>query len=58
MNKFCLKDSITDKDFMIHVLNNFPEDYNVILNGLENCHPATGNKVLTIHVIHKKMNHW
>ena len=46
--------SISDKDFMIQVLNNFPEDYDKILNGLENCLTATGDYALTTDLIHKK----
>ena len=42
---------------MIHVLNNLPKDYDVILNGLNNCLTATGDDVFTINVIPKKMNH-
>ena len=53
MNEFGQKGGITDKDFMIHVLNNLPKVYNVILNGLENCLIATGDDMLTIDVIHK-----
>ena len=37
MNEFDLKNIVTDKDFMIHVLNNMPEEYYVMLDGLENC---------------------
>ena len=35
VNEFGLKGSMNDKDFMIHVLYNFPKEYDVILNGLE-----------------------
>ena len=38
---------------MIHVLNNLLED----LNGLENCFMMTGEDVLTINMILKKLNH-
>ena len=48
MNKFGKKAYIPDEDFVIHVFNNFPEDYNVILNGPENHLMATGDNVLTI----------
>ena len=43
---------------MIHVLNNLPEDFNVILDGLENHLMMTGDDALTINVICKKFNHW
>ena len=57
MTKFGQKGNITDKDFMIHILNNLPEDNDVILNGLENCLMATRDKALTVDVIHEKLNH-
>ena len=41
---------------MIHVLNNLPKEYDVILNGLENCLMATGDDALTIDLICKKLN--
>ena len=41
---------------MIHVLNNLPKEYDVILNGLENCIPATGDDALTIDLIFRKLN--
>ena len=50
MNEFGQKGKISDKDFM-------PEGYDVILNGLENHLTATGDDMLTIDVIHKKLNH-
>ena len=50
MNEFNLKGSI-DKDFMIHVLNNLPKEYYVILDGLENCLTAIGDNALTIDMI-------
>ena len=58
MNEFRQKGSVSDEDFMIHVLNNFPKDYDVILNGLEICLTVTENDALTIDVICKKLNHW
>ena len=36
-NEFGQKGSVSDKDFMIHDLNNLPEEYDVILDGNENC---------------------
>ena len=57
MDKIRLKGSITDKDFMIHILNNLHQDYDVILHGLENHLTATRDDVLAIDVICEKMNH-
>ena len=34
------------------------KDYNVILDWLENFLKATGDNVLIIDMIHKKLNHW
>ena len=53
MNEFIQKSNITDKDFIIHVLNNLPE----VLDGLENCLTTTRANVLTIDVIREKLNH-
>ena len=57
MNEFGQKDSVSDEDFRIHVLNNLPKEYDVILNGLENHLMATGDDVLTIDSIRKQLNH-
>ena len=51
MNEFRLKVSISEKDFMINVLNNLPEEYDVILDVLKNCLTASGDNVLTIYII-------
>ena len=56
MNEFSHKGNVSDEDFMIHVLNNLPKEYDVILNGLENCLMATGDDALTIDLICKKLN--
>ena len=39
---------------MIHILNNLPKDYNMILDGLENRLTATGDNMLTIDLIKTK----
>ena len=57
INKFGLKGKITDEDFMIHVLNNFPKKNNVILNGFMNHLTSSGDDTLTIKVICRKLNH-
>ena len=59
LNEFELKGSISDgdfmmnklsssNDFMIDVLNNLPEKYGVILDGLENHLTSRGNDASTI----------
>ena len=57
MNEFKQKGNVSDEDFMIHVLNNLPEEYDVILDGLENHLTATRDDALTIDSIRKKFNH-
>ena len=56
MTAFGQKGNVSDEDFMIHVLNNLPEEYDVILDGLENRLTATGENALTIDLIRKKLN--
>ena len=57
MNEFSQKVNLSDEDFMINVLNNFPKEYNVILNGFENLLMATGDDALTINSIREKLNY-
>ena len=42
---------------MVHVLNNLPVEYDVILDRLENHLTSTGDDALTIDSIHEKLNH-
>ena len=57
MSEFSQKGSVSDEDFMINVLNNFPKEYNVILDGLENHLTATGENALNIDLFREKLNH-
>ena len=57
MSKFRLKGSISDEDFMIHILNNLPEEYDAILDGLEYHLMSHWDNGLITGVIHKKLNH-
>ena len=43
MNEFGQKGYVSGKDFMIHILNNFPKKCDAILDGLENCITTTGD---------------
>ena len=43
---------------MIPVVNNFPKEYDGILDGLENCLVASEDNALTIEVIREKLNCW
>ena len=57
MNEFGQKGNVSDEDFMIHVLNNLSDEYDVILDGLKNCLTLIGDDALTIDLIHEKLNH-
>ena len=54
MNESGQKGSITDEDFMIHVLNNLSKDYDVILNELNNHVTVPMDDALTINMICEK----
>ena len=58
VNKLGCKGSISNEDFMIHTLNNLPEEYDVILNGLKNSPMSSGTDALMIEIIQEKLNHW
>ena len=55
MNESGQKGNMRNEDFMIHFLNYLPEDYDVFFDGLENCLTATGDNVLTIDMVCKKL---
>ena len=57
MSKFGFKDNITDEDFIIHMINSLPKEYNVILNGIENCLSSSRDNALAIEVTCDKLNH-
>ena len=57
MSKFGIKSSITDKIFMIHVLNNLPKEYNMILDGLEHYLTLSWVDAWTIEDLCKNLNH-
>ena len=57
MSKFRLKVIISDEDFIVHILNNLPKEYDVILDGLKNRLTVSGNDVFIIDIICKKLNH-
>ena len=57
INKFGDKGNVSDEYFIIHLLNNLPKEYGIILNGLENHLTLTGDDALTIDSIHEKLNH-
>ena len=57
MNEFGQKGSITEEDFMIPILNNLPEDNDVILDRLKNQFTMIRDNTLAISMIHKNLNH-
>ena len=42
---------------MIHLLNNLPKEYDIILDGPKNDLTPSGNDILAIEVIREKLNH-
>ena len=52
MNEF----DVSDKDFNIHVLNDLPKEYDVILDLIENLLTLSGINTLTTEVIKEKLN--
>ena len=57
MSEFKHRGNLTDENFMIHVLNNLPQEYDVILDRLENHLTLSSNDALMIEVIKGKLNH-
>ena len=58
MSKLGLISNMTDEGFMIHVLNNLPKEYDVILDGLENYLTSSSEDALTIEALCEKLCHW
>ena len=58
MDKISLSAKMTDQDFMIHVLNNLPVEYDVVLDGMESrlMLPDGDTNKLTIEDIRDKLN--
>ena len=58
MDKISLSARMTDQDFMIHVLNNLPVEYDVVLDGMESrlMLPDEDANKLTIEDIRAKLN--
>ena len=57
MNELGLKGNMSDEDIMIHVLNNLPEVYDVILDGLVNHLTPSDDNASMIEVIREKLSH-
>jgi hypothetical protein len=58
MDSISLSSKMNDQDFMIHILNNLPESYDVILDGMESRFmlPDSDPSKLTIENIRDKLN--
>ena len=57
MTKFGLWLRITEEGFMINVLNDLPEAYDIVSNGFENRLTSSGPSALTIEIICKNLSH-
>ena len=56
MDEIGLAGKMSDMEFMIHVLNNVSEEYDVVLDSLESCLVSTGEDKLTIEAFREKLN--
>ena len=50
------KMDISDQDFLLHILNNLPKEYDVVLDGLESQLDETGDKALTLVMVCEKLS--
>ena len=48
--------AISERDFIVNILNNLPSKYDVVLDGLESRLTKTGQDALTIEYIQDKLN--
>ena len=48
--------AISDRDFLLHILNNFSKEYDFVLDGLEIRLDETGDKALTLEMVCKKLS--
>ena len=58
MEEIGILGKLLDDDFMIHVLNNLPKEYDVVVDNLESKLCDEGNSKLTIEQIREKLNGW
>ena len=56
MDKNGLVGRMSDMELMIHVLNNLPEKYDVVLDSLETHLLSTGEDKLTFEALQEKLN--
>ena len=48
--------AISNRDFLLHILNNFSKEYDFVLDGLEIRLDETGDKALTLEMVCKKLS--
>ena len=48
--------AISEKDLMVKVINNLPEEYDVVVDGLENKLSLSGDEALTVEKMRDKLN--
>ena len=58
MEEIGISGKLSDDNFMIHVLNNLPKKYDVVVDNLESKLCDKGNSKLTIEQIREKLNGW
>ncbi len=56
MDEIELVGRMSDMEFMIHVLNNLPEEYDVVMDSLKNRLVSTGEDRLTLESLREKLN--
>ena len=56
MNEIGLVRGMSDMEVMIHVLNNLPEEYDVVLDSLETHIVSTGEDKLALKALQEKLN--
>ncbi len=56
MDEIGLVGRMSDMEFMIHVLNILPEEYDVVLDRLETCLVSTGEYRLRLESLREKLN--
>ena len=57
MSEFGLKVNIGNENFIIHALNNFPKEHDIIIDGIKNPLMSCWIDALIIEVIQGKLNH-
>ena len=56
MDKIGLAEKMSDMEFIIHVLNNLPEEYNVVLDRLDSHLVSINEDKLTLEALWEELN--